>query len=142
MDASRDSLVLNSLASRNLRERHRSWPMWLISYTPGSEAIISFIARHPHDFATFDFQVNKGSSGLVAAASANGSVVGPVVNGFTRNAASLFTKPVPVATLLGVCIKAAFAETLHVDAIATDGWSTLDYLDADATPKAFALEPV
>ena len=118
-------------------------PCGFVSYTPGSDAIISFIARHPHNFATFNFRVDKGSSGLVAAASASGSVVGPVVNGFTRNAASLFTKNVPVATLLGTCIgKAAFAETLHVDAIATDGWSTLDYLDGPATPKAFALEPV
>jgi len=116
-------------------------PCGFVSYTPGSEAIISFIAFHPHDFATFDFEVNKGSFGLVAAASASGSVVGPVVNGFTRDAASLFTKNVPVATLLGGCVKAAFAETLHVSAIATNGWSTLSYLDAGATPKAFALEP-
>ena len=40
-----------------------------------------------------------------------------------------------------VCIKAAFGETLHVDALATDGWSTLEYLDAGAMPMAFALEP-
>ncbi|MDD1617772.1 MAG: hypothetical protein LUQ28_15145 [Methylococcaceae bacterium] len=43
--------------------------------------------------------------------------------------------------MLGTCRKAAFAENLHVDALATDGWSTLDYLDDDATPVAFALEP-
>jgi hypothetical protein len=43
--------------------------------------------------------------------------------------------------LLGGCRKAAFAENLHIDAWATDGWNTLDYLDADATPVAFALEP-
>jgi hypothetical protein len=116
-------------------------PCGFVSYTPGADAVVSFIARHPNDLATFSFQVSRGSSGSVAAASASGSVAGPVVNGFVRNAASLFTKLVPVATLLGGCPKAAFAETLHVDALATDGWSTLDYLDADATPKAFALEP-
>jgi len=123
-------------------------PCGFISYTPGSEAVISFKARHPNDFATFDFQVNKGSCGTVTQASASGSVVGPVVNGFTRDAASVFTKNVPVATLLSggscgiVCTKAAFAETLHVDALATDGWSaTLDYLDGGTIPKAFALEP-
>lgn len=36
---------------------------------------------------------------------------------------------------------AAFAETLHVDAVAIDGWSMLQYLDARAVPKAFALQP-
>jgi hypothetical protein len=48
---------------------------------------------------------------------------------------------VPVADLLGSCDKAAFSETLHVDALTTDGWGTLEYLDDSATPKAFALEP-
>jgi hypothetical protein len=122
-------------------------PCGFIPYTPGSEAVVSFKARHPNDFATFSFGVFKGSCGQVAEASADGSVAGPVVDGFTRDAASVFTKDVPVATLLAggpcgtVCVKAAFAETLHVDALATDGWSTLDYLDADGVPKAFALEP-
>ena len=48
-----------------------------------------------------------------------------------------------MADLVGTCPggKAAFSETLHVDAIATDGWSILQYLDDNATPKAFALEP-
>lgn len=36
---------------------------------------------------------------------------------------------------------AAFAETLHVDAVAIDGWSIVRYLDAHAVPKAFALQP-
>lgn len=117
-------------------------PCGFITYTPGAAAVISFKARHPHDFATFTFRVDKGSSGQVAAASASGSVAGPSVNGFNRDAASVFTKNVPVATLLGECTEAAFAETLRVDALATDGWSTLNYLDDTATPKAFALEPV
>jgi hypothetical protein len=38
-------------------------------------------------------------------------------------------------------IKATFSENLPVDAPATDGWSILEYLDADATPKAFFLGP-
>jgi hypothetical protein len=53
----------------------------------------------------------------------------------------VFSRAVPLTDLLGGCDKAAFSETCHVDALATDGWSTLDYLDATATPKAFALEP-
>jgi hypothetical protein len=67
-------------------------------------------------------------------------------NGFTNNPTTgVFTKSVPVSTLLDanghVCIKAAFGETDYVWALATDGWDRLSYLDASATPKAFALEP-
>jgi hypothetical protein len=50
-------------------------------------------------------------------------------------------KDVPVADLLAGCVKAAFAETLYVAAMATDGWSILTYLDASGTPLAYALEP-
>jgi len=59
----------------------------------------------------------------------------------------MITKIIPVATLLSggacgvICTKAVFAETLHVDALATDSWSVLEYLDHDGVPKAFALEP-
>lgn len=122
-------------------------PCGFVSYTPGSEAVISFKAYHPHDFATFSFQVNKGSCGTVTQASASAWVGNPVVNLFTRDAASVFTKNVPVATLLSggscgiVCTKAAFAETLDVNALATDGWSVQDQLDDTAQSKAFALEP-
>lgn len=121
-------------------------PCGFIPYTGGNEAIVSFKARHPNDFATFSFRVDKGSCGPVTEASAGGSVAGPE-DGFNRDAASVFTKNVPVATLLNGgtcgthCIKAAFTETLYVHALATDGWSSLTYLDAGAEPKGFALEP-
>ena len=39
------------------------------------------------------------------------------------------------------CSRAAFAEHLYVNAMATDGWSELDYLDAHAV-AAFALAPI
>jgi hypothetical protein len=122
-------------------------PCGFISYAnkATSQAHISFKAYHRNQFATFDFTIVKGSTGEVAAASAHGPV-GVPVNGFANNPATgVFTQDVPVATLLDanghVCIKAAFGETLHVDALATDGWSTLEYLDAGAMPMAFALEP-
>jgi hypothetical protein len=122
-------------------------PCGFISYEDKatSQAHISFRAYHRNQFAKFDFVVVKGSTGEVAAASAHGPV-GVPVNGFANNPATgVFTKDVPVSTLLDanghVCIKAAFGETLSVDALAIDGWSRLAYLDDDATPKAFALEP-
>ncbi|QOJ23397.1 MAG: hypothetical protein HRU78_06780 [Gammaproteobacteria bacterium] len=106
-----------------------------------SNAAVSFKARHPNNFATFSFTIARGSMGIVETA---GGPVGSnpsTVGGYARNPSSVFSKNVPVADLLGDCSKAAFAENLHVDALATDGWSTLDYLDANATPVAFALEP-
>lgn len=125
-----------------------------------SRAAIGFLAWHPHQHADFYFRVDKGSVGPVGHACAgwlpaptpggpdNGSVIwvwsGAGVNGFARDAASHFTKTVPVDTLLnshGVCLEAAFAETIYVAARATDGYQRAYWLDAVATPKAFALAP-
>ena len=68
-----------------------------------------------------------------------------MVNGFGRNPFSVFSKAVDVAALLDAngfhCVEAAFAETLDVHAIATDGYERAWWLDADAVPKAFALAP-
>lgn len=116
-------------------------PCGFIKYAPSSVVHVSFLARHPNDFATFWFGTYRGSSGGVAAASAGGSVRGPTINLFSRDAASEWAKDVVVADLLGPCVKAAFAETLYVAATATDGWSILTYLDASGTPLAYAFEP-
>jgi len=116
-------------------------PCGFIKYHAGSQVHVSFLARHPNDFATFTFVTDKGTTGDVLAATVSGSVTGPTINGFTRVAASEWAKDILVSDLLGGCDKAAFAETLHVYAMATDGWSILTYLDRDATPQAYALEP-
>ena len=122
-------------------------PCGFISYAnkTTSTAYISFQAHHPGQHATFGFAVSKGSTGGVAAASASGPV-GIPVNLFSNNPATgVFAKNLPVAELLDanghVCVKAAFAENLSVDATATDGWSRAYWLDADGSPMAFALEP-
>ena len=76
------------------------------------------------------------------AADASGSVANTPINGFNRNSAGVYSKNnVPVGLLLGACDKGAFAETLAVWAMATDGWSRLSYLDRYPAAKAFALEP-
>ncbi|MCX6844749.1 MAG: hypothetical protein NTX53_21000 [candidate division WOR-3 bacterium] len=118
-------------------------PCGFIEYPAGSSAHISFLAKHPNDFATFSFNTYRGSTGALLIACASGSVGASPLNGFVRNMASVFAKDVLVADLITGCPggRAAFAETLHLDALATDGWSILDYLDRDAVPKAFALTP-
>jgi hypothetical protein len=119
---------------------HAAGPCGMITFTPGSSAEMAFLAYHPHNFATFSFSTIKGSSGAVAAATIGQTAVNAAsANGFVRNAITgVFSKSVPVATLLGACPQAAFAENLYVEATATDGYSQLWYLNRGDT-KAFAL---
>jgi hypothetical protein len=116
-------------------------------YEPGATVNMRFRASHPHGFATFTFSTVRGLSNPVEAAGASGSVTVVSVNGFNRSG-TLFTKNgIPVvgaegaSMLEGGCDRAAFASTLYVNALATDGWSELDYLDASPAPIAFALVP-
>ena len=99
--------------------------------------LIGFTASHPNDFATFDFDIYKGASNPVGAASADGRVGAPQ-DGFAESGGH-YTKTVTVGTLLGGCPNAAFSETLYVDAMATDGWSSELGYDRAGTPRAFAL---
>jgi len=126
-----------------------------IEYQAGASVDLAFEASHPNNFANFRFSTFRGPSIDVPEASAPqegqpaASVGSPVVNGFVRDAASVFSKSVQVSTMLTSnkpagsddCDSAAFAETLHVTALATDGWSRLQHLDRSGTPKAFALAP-
>jgi hypothetical protein len=118
-------------------------------YTLGATATLSFKAYHPFNFATFGFSTYRGTSIYVPSAGASGNVGDAMANGYVRGLGSIFSKTLPVVTLLTEntplgqppCSKAAFATNLSVDAMATDGWGRLDYLDDDGTPVAFALEP-
>jgi hypothetical protein len=126
-------------------------PCGFISYVPGDDVQLSFKAKHPNGFARFKFTVVRGSSGYVTAACAPANpgvawanaplVTDTPVNGFTRDASSIFAKAVDETAMRGGCAKAAFGENLYVAATATDGWVRLSGLDASALPKAFALEP-
>ncbi len=121
-----------------------------VQYAPGANAHVSFKAKHPNGFANFRFRIHRGTGINVPEAAATGLVSDIMVNGYGRDPAYVFSKDIPVTTLLTSntpggatpCSKAAFAETLDVDALATNGWSHhLWYLDRTATPVAFALEP-
>jgi hypothetical protein len=121
-----------------------------IQYQPGTSAHISFMASHPHDFATFTFSTVRGTATGVPDAEAAGQVNVAAANGFVRTG-NVFSKDVLVNTLLTVntamghtpCTKAAFSEMLIVQAMATDGWQLLSYLNPVPNPKqaAYALEP-
>jgi hypothetical protein len=106
---------------------------------------ITFKAYHPFNFADFSFGIQKGTcndSVQRAATDAASMVIGNT-NGYTRDGAWIYTKTFSPATLLGICLaeqKAAFAEMLTVQPLATDG--TYQALGTIGTTVAFAIEPV
>ena len=123
-----------------------------IQYQPNTTAHLSFMVSHPHDFVTFSYSTVRGTATDVPDADAAGQVNAGAValNGFARTG-NVFSKDVTVNTLLTVntpvghtpCTEAAFSEMLIVQAMATDGWTLLSYLNPVPNPKqaAYALEP-
>lgn len=118
-----------------------------IEYAPGATATLSFVADHPNGFATFSFNVTRGLNGPVTVADSSGKVGDSPLDGYQLVSTSPHTyqktiavsSSLPTATLLGSCPSAAFSEVIDVDALATDGWSTLHEYD-DRDSAAFALD--
>lgn len=125
---------------------HAANPCGFLNFDHTGELVtIAFKARHENDFATFNFDINRGSVGFVEGADGK---VGTAVAGYSE-ANGEYNKDVAVSYLLRPltpgdepCVRAAFAETLYVRAMATNGWTRLNYLDRNALPLAFALAPV
>lgn len=120
-----------------------------LEYYPGNVVTLSFRAGHPGNFAWFDFTGTRVSTDLPSA-KASSFVDVSADNGFTR-VGDIFSKSISVSTLLtenevvplgeSSCARAAFAEGLHVFALAGDGYSRLSYLDLPTNLRAFALTP-
>jgi hypothetical protein len=106
----------------------------------GLHATLGFTASHPHDRATFGFGVVRGNGHNVGADTA-GFVSAPTAhNGYTRLGAH-FSANITTSHLFGTsgCPSAAFAETLSVRAMATDGSYRVDAYDAPELHAAFAI---
>jgi len=133
-------------------------PCGFLEYDPEAEpapsAVISFRASHPANFAAFNFRTTRVTTHLPSA-SVHGLVQVAAVNGFNR-VGDTFSKLVSVDTLLHEleggtsCVRAAFAETLYVYALVTNGYHRLWELDAprpywedpsQIDVRAFALTP-
>jgi len=118
-----------------------------VKYKPvGVEADLelTFLATHPNDFSVFKFDVSKGTCGPVSNADATGMVIDSA-SGYTLSA-GIYSKHFTPQQLLDTCYnngagKAAFAETLSVIAMATDGTYRQTGKDAPYRVAAFALEP-
>jgi len=114
-------------------------------------AHIAFSASHPANFASFHFRVVRVATDI-SEASATGLVEAVSVNGFNR-VGNTFGKDLTINTLMNSglpagetpCTRAAFAEALHVYALATNGYDRLSYLDGprggplQVDLKAFAI---
>lgn len=128
-------------------------PCGFIKYTGVADKniSISFKAFQPNNFADFSFSVvrgNSGTGGVDTPASAGGMVIGPVGR-YVRDSAGVYRPGVAPTDLefsptelMGPCLaggKAAFAQSLYVAALHTDGYRRLSELDASSL-AAFALE--
>jgi hypothetical protein len=115
-----------------------------LRYAPGTTLTLAFDATHPHNRATFSFNLIRGTY-AVSAASTSGEVSALVSGAYSGSGNGNFSHAFPVATLLGplpghpgTCENAAFAADLDLDAKATDGNNRLWIYDASFL-RAFAL---
>ena len=101
-------------------------------------ANVSFRASHPANFASFSFELVRVTT-QVAEGTASGLVDDATAGGFARTGDTFSTTPpLSIDTLMrsGLppgetpCVRAAFAEWLHVYALATNGYDRLSGLDA------------
>jgi hypothetical protein len=106
-------------------------PCGLLRYEPGDSVTLEWTAAHPFGFATYSHNVVKGATPLPAPVSSSG-LVGPPPG--------VHVETHTVATLMGACTIAGFAETVSTYATAIDGWSRLSGYDRHAI-QAFALAP-
>lgn len=103
------------------------------------QAALSFVARHPNNFAGYTFVVRRGPGpSSIAEASTAGTAGEAGTNGFSEVADFTYRKGVTISDLLGTCSNAAFSERLDVNATATNGYGTLTGYNA-ADNAAFAL---
>ena len=125
-----------------------------VSYNPaesGQDIELAFRAYHPNNLATMQLVVQKGTCSDAAMSAAtnipqttavDNMVIGNS-NGYVRNSIGIYKKQFNHNQLLGICAgggKAAFAESLYVAALSTNGTSRL-YEEDDSSLAAFALEP-
>jgi hypothetical protein len=102
----------------------------LLHYGSTANAVqLAFTASHPNGFARYTFDVVRGATLVLSDSGAAGPAPG------------IHTLAPTVAALLGPCSSAGFAESLHVEASATDGWGRQSQYDAVPLPRAFVLSP-
>ena len=111
-----------------------------LGYNPGDIVTIAFHAQHPNNLATFNFTMVRGATGLSGADVSGAEVAALSAPPYAGDGIGDFTNGFTVASLLGNCVNAAFAEDVYVFAKATTGWGDrISQYDASFL-RAFALE--
>lgn len=104
------------------------------------DVVLSFQASEAFNFATFGYSVTKGDVGSVLSV---GGYVFQSPAPFTLSAGTYTSSGETVADLLGTCTRAAFAENLVVQHLATNGssplWETFGAPYYGGGTEAFAL---
>lgn len=119
-----------SIGAAELGSQSAASECGVLEYNSTSASLnLPFAASHPNGFADYSFRVVKGLTAVLT----DSGPVGP-----PPGAHSLTPT---VASLLGTCTTAGFAEDLHVRARATDGWSRQTQYDAHPLPRPFVLGP-
>jgi hypothetical protein len=116
-----------------------------LRYSAGDKVELDFHALHPASSygaapanrATFSYTLWRGA-GMINQIS--GEVGAKSVGNWKGDTNGNFSGEFKVTQLLGACTEAAFAETLHVYAKATNGWDRIEAYDAWDV-WAFALAP-
>lgn len=109
-----------------------------------SKMILKFYAKHPNDFAKYNFWAVKGNGPAIPTnptfqATKTLEYVTQVNNGYAV-AGDMYYKELDVDTMLGICDQAAFAESLFMYATHTNGNRRIWEYDAYDS-AAFAIEP-
>lgn len=106
----------------------------------GANATLAFTASHPNDRATFSFDVVRGNGNDVGADTAGLVSAATAQNGYNR-VGTQFSATIAVNQLFAGsgCQSAAFAQTLKVAAMATNGSDRLSAYDAPERHAAFAI---
>lgn len=112
-----------------------------LSYSDPSEGVtLSFHAKHPNNFAVFDWVMTRGQNVLNNLDVSDAEVAATTADIYSGDGVGDFSGSPQVLSLTGDCTNAAFSEELYVAAKATNGWGVrLSQYDAQAN-GAFALE--
>jgi hypothetical protein len=107
----------------------------------GSTLRLAFTASHPAGFATFSFGVVRGNGNPVGVETAGLVTASTAEHGYTLVGSEFSNANIVVNNLFAgtICASAAFAETLGVAAMATNGSDRISGYDAPFRSAAFAI---
>ena len=108
------------------------------TYQPGDQVRLKFVAQHPNNLATYTFNAFRASGPGLAIANTSGIAGEAGASGYLNTGNFNYQKDIAVASLLGSCANAAYAERLDVVPMVQNGYSRLHGLRHSDT-AAFAL---